>query len=66
MLLRLLPRCDIASLRSSDALATSADSALVGNANPNFWRFAGRANADGALRSAGGRALAEVCRAARC
>ena len=30
-----------------DALATSANAGLVGNANPNFWRFAGRKSADG-------------------
>tara|TARA_B110001452_G_scaffold146705_1_gene121968 strand:- start:224 stop:952 length:729 start_codon:yes stop_codon:yes gene_type:complete len=59
--LRLRPRCDVATVRGCDALATSANVALVGNQNPNFWRFAGRRNADGAVRAAGGAALHAAC-----
>lgn len=59
--LRLLPRADLATLRSCDALATSANAGLVGNANPNFWRFSGRRNADGALHRAAGPALLAAC-----
>lgn len=59
--LRLRPRCDVAAVRGCDALATSANVALVGNQNPNFWRFAGRRNADGAVRAAGGAALHAAC-----
>lgn len=59
--LRLLPRADLAALRSCDALATSANAGLVGNANQNFWRFAGRRNADGALHKAAGPRLREAC-----
>ncbi len=58
---RLLPRSDLATLRSCDALATSANAGLVGNANPNFWRFSGRRNADGALHRAAGPRLLEAC-----
>jgi len=61
--LRLLPRCDIAAVRGRDAIATSANVALVGNRNPRFWRFAGKQNADGALRAAGGLALDDACAA---
>lgn len=64
-MLRLLPRTDIA-LCTADALATSANAGLVGNANPNFWRFAGRKNADGALHRAAGPALLKACRALAC
>ena len=58
---RLLPRTDISLLRDCDALATSANAGLVGNANPNFWRFTGRRNADGALHRAAGPRLLEAC-----
>ena len=61
-MLRLLPRADIA-LHCADALATSANAGLAGNANPNFWRFAGRKNADGALHRAAGPALLRACSA---
>ena len=61
MRLRLLPRADLAAVRGCDALATSANAALCGNSNPNFWRFSGRRNADGAVRAAGGRALDAAC-----
>ena len=46
-----------------DALATSANAGLVGNANPNFWRFAGRKSADGELHKAAGPALLAACAA---
>lgn len=59
--LRLLPRADVAALRSVDALATSSNAGLVGNANPNFWRFAGRRNADGAIHRAAGPELLRAC-----
>ena len=55
MRLRLL-RADITSV-VCDAVATSSNAGLVANANPNFWRFAGRTNADGALHHAAGPAL---------
>lgn len=61
MRLRLLPRMNIAAVRSCDAIATSANAGLVGNANPNFWRFAGKKNADGAVHSAAGSKLLEAC-----
>ena len=61
VVLRLRPRCDIAAVRGRDAIATPANIALVGNRNPRFWRFAGKQNADGALRAAGGRALDDAC-----
>jgi O-acetyl-ADP-ribose deacetylase (regulator of RNase III) len=61
MRLRLLPRVDLAAVRNCDALATSANAGLVGNANPNFWRFAGKANADGALHRAAGPRLLDAC-----
>lgn len=63
VVLRLRPRCDIAAVRGCDAIATSANVALVGNRNPRFWRFAGKQNADGALRAAGGPTLDEACAA---
>ena len=59
--LRLL-RTSLPALRC-DALATSANTALCGNANPNYWRFAGRKNADGALHRAAGPALLAACAA---
>ena len=61
MRLRLLPRADLAAVRSCDALATSANVTLSGNANPNFWRFAGKRNADGAIHKAAGPKLLEAC-----
>ena len=60
VLLRLLPRRDLATLRC-DAIATSSNGGLVGNANPTFWRFAGRENADGAVHRAAGRKLLVAC-----
>ena len=61
MRVRLLPRTDLSTLRCCDALATSANAGLVGNANPNFWRFAGRRNADGALHRVAGPDLLAAC-----
>ena len=60
MRLRLLHRADIALLRC-DALATSSNAGLVGNANPRFWRFMDRDNADGAIHRAAGPRLQEAC-----
>lgn len=44
-------------------LVTSANDSLVGNDQPNYWRFTGRRNADGALREEGGPELEAACRA---
>ena len=63
MLVRLLPRTDLSTLRCCDALATSANAGLAGNANPNFWRFAGKRSADGALHRAAGPCLLAACEA---
>ena len=54
MRLRLLPRGNLAASRCCDAIATSANAGLVGNANPNFWRFTGRLNADGEIHAKAG------------
>jgi O-acetyl-ADP-ribose deacetylase (regulator of RNase III) len=61
MRLRLLRGADISSLRCADALVTSANAGLVGNANPRFWRFAGRNNVDGAMHRAAGPDLQAAC-----
>lgn len=66
MRLRLLRCPDISALRCVDALTTSANAALVGNANPNFWRFAGRENVDGAIHRAAGPELHAACAALPC
>ena len=42
----------------ADALATSANPYLEGSSRASHWRFAGRRNADAAVHTAGGRALA--------
>ena len=52
-----LLRGDLAQ-SDADALAVSANPALEGIARSNHWRFNGRKNADGAVRTAGGRSLA--------
>jgi O-acetyl-ADP-ribose deacetylase (regulator of RNase III) len=54
-----LARCtgDIA-LAEADALGVSANPQLEGTARSNHWRFAGKRNADGAVRAAGGPSLA--------
>ncbi|KAJ1445936.1 hypothetical protein M885DRAFT_625720 [Pelagophyceae sp. CCMP2097] len=57
--LRLI-RGDIAK-QSAAAIVTSANDALVGNAQPLYWRFASRKNVDGAVRAAAGPRLAAVC-----
>ena len=44
----------------ADALVTSANPMLEGTRKETHWRFAGRANADSAVRAAGGRALTEA------
>jgi O-acetyl-ADP-ribose deacetylase (regulator of RNase III) len=51
-----LARGDLA-LCLADALATSSNCNLSGNANPSNWRFNGRRNVDAAVRAAGGPAL---------
>jgi len=63
MRLRLLRGADVSALRCADALVTSANAGLVGNANPAFWRFAGRENVDGAIHRAAGPALRAACAA---
>ncbi|KAG8459457.1 hypothetical protein KFE25_012792 [Diacronema lutheri] len=52
-----LLRGDIA-LSRAEAIAVSANPSLEGTRRANHWAFAGRANADGAVRAAGGEALA--------
>ena len=37
------------------ALITSANDSLVGNLQPDYWRFEGGINVDGTLRAAAGR-----------
>ena len=61
MRLRLLRGADISALRCADALVTSANAGLVGNANPTFSRFSGRDNVDGAIHRAAGPALQDAC-----
>ena len=63
MRLRLLRGADISRLRCADALVTSANAGLVGNANPTFWRFKGRDNVDGAIHDAAGPELQAACAA---
>ena len=53
------------TLRVADALATSANPTLSGNANPDYWRFVGYASVDGALRERAGPAFAELVAASR-
>ena len=45
------------STSTCDAIAVSANPYLEGTARKSHWRFAGRRNADGAVRAAGGRSL---------
>ena len=56
--IRLL-RGDI-SLCGAEAIATSTNPRLEGTRQSSFWRFSGRKNADGAIRSAGGPELARA------
>ena len=57
---RVLRGADIATL-CCDGIATSTNAGLVGNANPSFWRFVGRENADGAVHRAAGPELQAAC-----
>ena len=52
-----LVRGDLAQWQA-DALAVSANPYLEGTSRASHWRFAGRQNADGSVRQAGGAALA--------
>ena len=54
-----LLRGDIARCEA-DAIAVSANPYLEGTVRSNYWRFSGRRNADGAVRLAGGRSLADA------
>ena len=45
---------DLAIWQGASALVTSSNESMSGNANPSYWRFAGRANVDGAIRSLSG------------
>lgn len=56
MRVRLLKGC-IAARSSSAAVVTSANPYLLGEANANYWQFAGRSSADGAVRRAAGKAV---------
>lgn len=48
-------------LQRANALITSANDSLVGNLQPEYWRFEGGSNVDGALRAAAGPDLIEAC-----
>ena len=52
-------RGDIARCEA-EAIAVSANPYLEGTLRSNYWRFSGRRNADGAVRLAGGRSLADA------
>ena len=45
----------------ASALITSANDALVGNLQPEYWRFVGRDNVDSAIRATGGPDLEAAC-----
>ena len=45
----------------ASALITSANDSLVGNLQPDYWRFEGGINVDGALRAAAGPDLIDAC-----
>ena len=52
MILRLLVG-DLVSLHFRvGSIVTSSNADMAGNANPSYWRFAGRRNVDGAVRAA--------------
>lgn len=55
-----LTRGDL-SVADATALITSANDSLVGNADPMYWRFISRQNADGAIRRRAGHQLEEAC-----
>ncbi|KAG8467571.1 hypothetical protein KFE25_006623 [Diacronema lutheri] len=46
--------------RRAEAIVTSANAHLAGEANPMHWQFAGRSSADGAIRAAAGPTLADA------
>jgi O-acetyl-ADP-ribose deacetylase (regulator of RNase III) len=56
MRVRLLKGCLVARSTSA-AVVTSANPYLVGEANTNYWQFAGRSSADGVVRHAAGRVV---------
>ena len=59
---RLVLRRGALEEQTASALVTSANDALVGNDQPEYWRFSARPmNADGALRRAAGPSLAAAC-----
>ena len=45
----------------ASALITSANDSLVGNSQPEYWRFEGGINVDGALRAQAGPDLIDAC-----
>ena len=45
----------------ASALITSANDSLVGNLQPDYWRFEGGINVDGALRAQAGPDLIDAC-----
>ncbi len=47
--------------QQASALITSANDALVGNLQPDYWRFEGGINVDGALRAKAGPDLIDAC-----
>ena len=48
----------------ASALITSANDSLVGNLQPDYWRFEGGINVDGALRAAASEGLPSPLRVA--
>ena len=48
-------------LQRASALITSANDSLVGNLQPDYWRFEGGINVDGALRAQAGPDLVDAC-----
>lgn len=42
---------DLSRWRGAASIVTSSNESMTGNANPSYWRFAGRTNVDGAIRA---------------
>eukprot|EP00536_Pseudo-nitzschia_multiseries_P003205 jgi/Psemu1/284263/fgenesh1_pg.48_\ len=51
---------DIASI-TADAITVSSNESLAGNLQTNYWRFSGRTNTNGSVRTKGGRDLDDFC-----
>lgn len=61
--LRIVLRQGALEAQRTGALIVSANDALVGNDQPEYWRFNGRTSADGAVRDAAGPELAAAAAA---